>query len=161
MSESKNKTEIQEAVEDRSRITNRETSLRKERVPVHQQNTLTLLNLDPNFSYRWVNDMYGRVSKFLRAGWEIVEGDTQNTTSGKGRQSETQRSSQMWRTVNERNDAPCREGVLMRIPIDLFREDQAAKDSKIDADEKAMDPEGKIRLAQSLGSRGNIIKHKK
>lgn len=143
-------------VDNRQHETNREDKLRAERVPLHKQNTLTLLNPDKNFAYRWVNDTYGRIEAFKCAGWEIVEGDIQHTYSGKGREIETQRGSQIWRTVNKKHDAPSKEAVLMRIPIEIFNEDQANKMEKIDADEKRIDPDGVVRKAQLMGSHVNI-----
>lgn len=146
-------------VEDRQREINREDKLRAERVPLHRQNTLTMFNLDKNFTYRWVNDAYGRIEAFKLAGWEIVEGDVHQTYSGKGKEIEAQRGSQIWRTVNTKFDAPCKEACLMKIPTHIFNEDQAAKMERIDADEKRIDPDGVVRRAQLMGSHVNIRKN--
>lgn len=154
--EQKSNTEVS----NRARGTNRETVLRKERIPLHEQNSITLLSLDPNYKYRVVNDTYGRIARFLAAGWSIVEGDIHDTYSGQGRQVEAQRSSQLWRTVNNGIDAPCKDGVFMRIPIELFNEDQAKKAERTDMEEKEIDPEGLIRKAQQLGSRWNLHRQK-
>lgn len=144
-------------VDNRKHETNRETPLRKERIPVHEQNILTGLNLDKGYSYRWVNDLYGRISSFQQAGWEIVEGNLQQTYSGKGQQIEAQRGSQMWRNVNQRNDAPCKDAVLMRIPVELYNEDMARQAEEVDTKEAQLDPTGVIRKAQAMGPRANII----
>lgn len=145
-------------VVDRKRETNREVAERKARVPRHEQNALTFLNLDPDFKYRMVNDLPGRINSFIMAGWEIVEGDILDTYSGKGREAESQRSSQVWRTVNKRHGAPCTDAVLMRIPLDIFNEDYAARQLEIDEAEKALDPEGIIRQAQAMGGLSSIHK---
>lgn len=149
------KDQLQEALTERQPEINRETSLRRERIPVYAQNILTGLDLDPSYTYRWVNDLYGRINAFQTAGWEIVEGSTSATYSGKGREIEAQRGSQMWRTVNQRADAPCREAVLMRILTTLYNEDQLHKATQVDEDEKRIDPEGVIRKAQLMGPRAN------
>ncbi len=150
-------SDTKDLVESRKHESDREVKMRKERIPVHEQNILTGLHLDKGYTYRWINDLYGRIESFKIAGWEIVEGNTQQTYSGKGQQIETQRGSQMWRVVNNRHDAPCKDAVLMRIPTELYNEDQAHKAKKIDEDEKRIDPHGVIRKAQLMGPRANII----
>lgn len=106
---------------------------RPQRVPVSEQrNTLSVNGLDPNFYYRWVNDEDQRIAVFLQAGYEFVDkggkraGDpTVETSSG--------------------TDSRFRRGVgggvtayLMRLPMDLWKEDQARKEADLSETERAM-----------------------
>ena len=141
-------------IADRQRPISREVD-RKARVPLHQQQSLSFFDREPGFTYRFVNDLHGRINGFLKAVWEIVEGDTANTHSGKGREVEAQRSSQIWRTVNRGTDASSRDAVLMKIPTELFEEDQASKVSQVAANESRLDPDGKLKLARRFGPSGN------
>jgi len=150
MTESK----AREDIADRKRPVSREAD-RKARVPLHLQQTLSYFDREPGFTYRFVNDNHGRISNFLKAGWEIVEGDSSSTFSGKGREVETQKSSQVWRTVNRGTDASTRDAVLMKIPTELYEEDQTAKVSQVAANEARLDPDGKLKSARRFGSAGS------
>jgi hypothetical protein len=156
------KDDIRSMIENRNREENREIKLKAKRIPMYEQNSLTFFDKDPNFAYRWVNDTYGRINSFQLAGWSFVEGDNSRTFSGKGREVENQSSSVMSRTVNSQGDnAPCRIAYLMKLPIELYEEDQKVKMAKIDADEKRIDPGGEIRKKQMMGTRINLLDNKK
>lgn len=130
---------------------------RKERVPLFKQNAMTYINQEPGWHYRLVNDVYGRISKFIQAGWQIVEGAVTGTYSGT-KQEAVQSGAQIWRTVNKDPNAPSQKAVLMRIREEDFAADQAAKQALIDANEEAIDPEGIIRQAQLMGGRASQAK---
>lgn len=144
-------------IADRKREVNREKADKKVRVPLYEQKSLDFFDKEDGFVYRYVNDLYGRIAAFQRAGWEIVEGDVCSTFAGKGREIEQQRNSQVWRVVNNDKNAPCKDAVLMRIPVDLYQLDQAAKTKQVLDAEKAMDPTGKIRSARKFGGAGNHL----
>lgn len=129
---------------------------RKDRTPLYKQSAVTLKNRDPLFHYRLVNDTPGRIASFLQAGWEIVEGDNSETYSGKGRSEATQKGTMMTRRVNERNDAPCHDAYMMRIPKELYEEDQKAKEKGWDQVEAEIDSTGELKKARILGPRANI-----
>lgn len=104
---------------------------RPKRVPLHEQrrNRLTILDRDPAYMYRIVNDTENRVASLKLAGYEIVEkvheiGDPNvidnNTTLGSGTRVSVGGGIQ---------------GVLMRIPKELYEEDQEAKQKAIDRTE--------------------------
>ncbi len=142
----------------------RDKEFKRTRVPVHQQTSLSYSDRDDaNFNYRYVNDTYGRVSMFLKAGWEIVEGDTADTFSGAGRQIETQNSSQIWRVVNEDPHAKCKLGALMRIPKKYYLEDQKYKEEQVRKKEALIDKTGAIQRARDMAaaSHFNPLKFKK
>ena len=147
-----------ELAEDRSRPTGaaREAE-RKERVPLYKQNAVTYFNQEPGYHYRLVNDVYGRIAKFLHAGWQIVEGSVDQTYSGT-KQESVQSGAQIWRTVNKDPNAPSHKAVLMCIREEDFAADQAAKQALIDEEEAAYDPEGIIRQAQLMGGRASQAK---
>jgi hypothetical protein len=151
-------------LEDRSREDglSRE-KMRKDRTPLYKQSAVTLKNRDPLFHYRLVNDTPGRIAAFLEAGWEIVEGDKNETYSGKGRSEGAQDGSLMKRRVNEGLTAPCHNAYVMRIPKEFFAEDQEEKNRRNEELIEDIDPSGEIRRAIILGSRANIhsIKLKK
>ncbi len=113
---------------------------RPKRVPLHAQRVLNVENKDPNYHYRVVNEDVGRVNKFLTAGWELVTGDV--TTSEADRvQDASQMGSVVRRVVNKSKSANSNTAVLMRIPNELYEEDQAAKQRENDKIEASYDPE--------------------
>jgi hypothetical protein len=131
--------------------------MRTERTPLYVQKAVTLRSRDPNYHYRLVNDLPGRIQRFIEAGWELVQGDNTETYSGKGRSESTNAGTLMTRTVNEDPKAKCHTAYVMRILKTLFDEDQAAKAKRIDDDMLDIDPTGEILKAQMLGSRANFL----
>lgn len=92
---------------------------------------LAVANQDPNYVYRWVNDVPGRIEQLKERGYEVV---TQNVEVGqstvdRGTNTGSGRSIQVGGGVT---------GVLMRIPREYYQEDQAAKAAENDALEAAM-----------------------
>lgn len=102
-------------------------SARPKRVPLHEQrrNRLTFNNQDPNYVYRVVNDVDNRIEQFKTAGYEVVQHETKvgdtavvdgNISLGSGARVHV---------------GSGRHAVLMRIPRELYEEDQAAKQREI------------------------------
>lgn len=100
-----------------------------------QKLVLNSLN-DPEHSYRWVNDYGTRIQDALNGGYEFVSAETAgqigvrdvmpaNTDLGSGVS-----------MVVERGTG--RRAFLMRIPMDLFLEDQKAKQAEVDKVDKAI-----------------------
>lgn len=156
---------------DRKRPTNRageetverqqETGLtrekeRRDRVPRHKQRALDFQDKDPNFHYRVVNDTPGKIASYLRAGWELVEGNNLSTFSGDGRAEASQAGSAITRVVNKDNAAQAKIGYLMRIPIELFEEDKLGKRRRNQQVIESVDPAGELQRALAMGSRTNI-----
>lgn len=111
------------------------TRERTKRIPVSgPRDILTVTNKDPNFVYRWVKDLPGRVQRFLDGGYEIVNHDAQVGER-------TVDSGSKVGTAVTRNDAGATL-ILMRIPVDWYNEDQDAKMEQIDALEASMSAEG-------------------
>lgn len=47
-----------------------------------RRDVLTVLNKDPNYEYRWVNDVDGRVQSMQSLGWELATGDEEIARKG-------------------------------------------------------------------------------
>lgn len=111
----------------------RASQSREHRVPVAEsRNTLTVSNLDPNFYYRWVNDRDNNIARYLKAGYVFV--DKEGKEAGDPTV-ETSRGT----------DSRLRKGVgggitayLMRLPKELWQEDQARKEADLRETERAM-----------------------
>lgn len=111
----------------------------KDRVPVNggDRNLLTVDGRDPKYHYRFViDDERGRVQKHLDAWYEPVHrteitkvGDTKVDTSA-GTSSVVQVKAGMGKKL-----------VLMRIPKELYEQDQLAKQREVDASEAEMKQE--------------------
>lgn len=106
---------------------------RPERKPMYKKNVVTFDGLDPNYHYRVVNDVDGRISRFTEAGYEFVISDKtigdKQATEGSALDSRTAKSVGGGRT-----------GYLMRIKREWYEEDQKAKAELVSATEKATKP---------------------
>jgi hypothetical protein len=108
---------------------------RKSRIPVSgPRDILTISNMDPNYKYRWVKDVPGRVQRFLDGGYEFVNHDAQVG------QRAVDSGSRLGSALT-RNDGG-NVLVAMRIPLQWYNEDQEAKQAQIDALEDSMRAEG-------------------
>lgn len=98
---------------------------RPKRIPVYEanRNKITVTGLDhDNFYYRWVNDDEDRIAKFLAGGYEFV--DAKGKTVGDGGIDSTEvRNSALSKGMGGGVVA-----YLMRIPKDLWFQDQALKE---------------------------------
>jgi hypothetical protein len=101
---------------------------------MHEQkrDRLTVVGRDPNYHYRIVNDVDDRIERLKIAGYEIAEekvgiGDpgveNSNISLGSGARMHVGKGV---------------KAVLMKIPKELFQEDQKAKQREIDAKEAAI-----------------------
>ena len=105
---------------------------RPKRVPVGgPRNILTVAQKDPNFVYRWVNDVPGRIAAFKEGGYEVVTSD--NEVGDKTVDRGSKLGSAITKSVGGQITA-----VLMRIPKEWYDEDQAAKQKDVDILEATM-----------------------
>lgn len=104
---------------------------RPKRTPIGRRNILTVGNRDPKFEYRWVNDHDGRLQMFEDAGYEAVK---EPTEVGDPRAGD---ASQLGSTVRKPVGGG-KSAVLMRIPRELYHEDQDAKEQRLRAKEQAL-----------------------
>lgn len=115
-----------------------ETNIKRKRIPLRERNVLTVEDKykREDYEYRWVNDTADRIQIFKEAGWEPVRDDEQVIEIGDdsvGRQSRESSGSIVKKTVNEKL-----ETVLMKIPKDIFDEEQAVKQREVERSEQAM-----------------------
>ncbi len=108
---------------------------RPTRTPITKRNRLSVRNQDPNFHYRIVNDVDDRVEQFLEQGYEI---DPQSQVGDKQVDIGSPLGSAKQISVGSNVKA-----VVMRIPKEYFKQDQAAKQAEIDALEDSMRGEAK------------------
>lgn len=103
---------------------------RKERVPVNgaSRNLLTIQHRDPDFRYRWVLNDPDRVAKFEDGWWEI-DTDPRNQKVGDRRVDTPAGTSS---SVVETKAGMGRKYVLMKLPRELWEQDQKAKQDEVD-----------------------------
>lgn len=115
---------------------------RVKRTPITVRNRLSLKERDPNYHYRIINDVDGRVDQFTESGWEVVKdakvGDKRiENTTGVG-------------SVPSVSLGQGIRGVVVRLHKDLYNEDQAIKMQEVDATEETMRQDA--RRAADYGS---------
>lgn len=117
---------------------------RKERIPVSgPRDILTISDKDPNYMYRWVKDLPGRIQRFLDGGYEIV-----NHAAQVGQR--TVDSGSRLGSALTRQDGGSTL-VAMRIPLEWYNEDQEAKMHQIDALEDSLRADGGNNLGLGEG----------
>ena len=121
---------------------------RPKRIPVSEANRdkMTVAGLDnDNFVYRWVNDSEGRLATFVAGYWEFVDQTGQPIGDGGIEQSAG---------VGSKFSKGVGQGVtayLMRIPRDIWLEDQQLKENDV----KQIEAEMK-RTAKQAGDYGRV-----
>lgn len=118
---------------------------RPERVPLHRQN---LINTDqrPGYVRRLVNDTDDRIERFKKAGWSPVEGekigdDHTGDPSSLG-------------SMSTKSVGGGMKAVLMEIPEEYYKADQADKQKRVDELEAAMEQDIKNKLGGSAIGEG-------
>ena len=113
---------------------------KKERIPVNgnTKNILTVSNRDPDYKYRWVLNDPDRVAKFKEAWYEVVE-RTDDLRVG-DRKVDTSAGTS---SIVETRAGMGRKYVLMRLPKELWEEEQRAKQKQVDDSEAEMQREAK------------------
>lgn len=107
-------------------------SARPKRVPLHEQRRDRFtVDKDPNYTYRIVNDTEDRIDKFKLAGWELDP--RENVKIGESAENNVSLG-----TGAKINVGGGTHGILMRIPKELYEEDQKVKQREILEKEKSM-----------------------
>ena len=120
---------------------------RKERVPVGgTRDILTVINKDPNYVYRWVMDLPGRVEKFKLGGYDVVTDDLEVG------QKTVDRESKVGSSVTKLSGTNVL--ILMRIPKEWYDEDQGAKQDKVNALEESMQADLRRGIIPGTGQPG-------
>ena len=114
------------------------TSKRPKRVPIHDQRNQMTTDQREGFVRRWVNDIPGRIEKFLLAGYEVAKGDeikvgedgvtSNNIALGTGAR----------KNVGRTRTGEGTQAVLMEIPKEMYEEDQKAKQTTLEATDKVL-----------------------
>ena len=110
-----------------------ESTNRPKRVPLGLRNILTV-EQRPGYVRRWINDAEDRVQRAIDGGYAPV---TEPLKVGDPRSGA---DSQVGKTVS-RSVGGGMKAILMEIPEDLYREDQAEKQQRVDASEASLRPQ--------------------
>lgn len=117
------------------------SSERPRRTPVGQRNRINLRDRDPNFHYRLVNVNLEsdpeRLQRFQDAGYEIVPSDKVGKVGDAKVDTPSAVGAAGAISVGQGTKA-----VLMRIPKDWYKEDQAVKQAEIDSTEQRAKKQG-------------------
>jgi hypothetical protein len=117
-----------------NRASNRLSENKQERVPVSgMRDIMTVFNKDPAYSYRFVHDKSdsgARIYKYIRGGWEFSPTESEHGRIVVGEDSvyKTKQGDSIVRMQTGEGEY----SYLMRIPKELYDEDQAAKQKDID-----------------------------
>lgn len=113
-----------------------DSNVRKKRIPLRQRNVLTVEDKfkREDFEYRFVNDREDRISIFEDAGWEKVMDDQRVIEVG----DDSIRREKRDGTPVTKNVGGGQVAFLMKIPKDIYDEEQAIKQREIEQSEEAM-----------------------
>lgn len=101
-------------------VTRSDNAGKPKRVRVGAGNKLEFAGKDPAYTYRVVNDNPGRINMFLNAGWEHEQSATRTYDKGVA-----EAGGMDTRVVVDAGRGV--KGYLMRIPNELYDEDQTEK----------------------------------
>lgn len=116
------------------------------RVPMGRRSVLTIAGItdNENFHYHWFNDIEERLQYALEAGYEFVG------KAGLSVGDKTVESVRGTDSVVKKGVGGGRIAYLMRIPIEIYNEDQAAKQREVD------ELESTIKAPKVEGSYGKV-----
>lgn len=98
------------------------------RVPMGRRNVLTVRGLEDqeNFHYHFFNDIGERLYECLEAGYEFVPKDGLDVGD------QTVESARGTESITKKGVGGGKVAYLMRIPMELYKQDQAAKQRLVD-----------------------------
>lgn len=118
---------------------------REERVPLHRQNIIQA-DTRPGYVRRLVNDIDDRIERFQKAGWRPVEGEQVGDPHAGDPSSVS--------SMTVKSVGAGMKAVLMEIPQDLYDQDQADKQGRVNELEAAMEQDIKNKLGGSAIGEG-------
>lgn len=121
---------------------------RTKRTPVGTRNILSVANKDPNFEYRVVNDTGDRIAAFEDAGYELV--DAKDVRVGDKRVDRATPEGSKAQVAVGKGD----KAFVMRIPKELYNEDQERKMQQIRKLEQSIKPSNEYHGAKLEITRG-------
>jgi hypothetical protein len=122
-----------------------EASARPKRVPIASRNRLEIKQREDGYSYRIVNDVDDRVSRFQDAGYEVCSNESVGAVGSRRVDGATPIGSAAHFSVGKGTQA-----LVMRIPKEYAHADAKVKQEEIDAVESTM--KGDARKAADYGS---------
>lgn len=108
-------------------------SARPQRAPLGKRDRLAIKNKEDGFTYRIVNDVDDRVEQLMERGYEVCSKEQVGAIGNKRVDNTSSVGSAAHFSVGQGTKA-----VVMRVPEDLYKEDQRAKQAEIDALEATM-----------------------
>lgn len=108
---------------------------RPQRQPVGMRNRQKVRNSDPNYVERWVVDHDGtgdRIADFKLGGYEHVPSRVNSVGDSRVAEASPEGS------IEQRSVGGGLKGYLMRIPRDLYEQDQKAKQASVNKTEEAL-----------------------
>lgn len=130
------------------RVSRAESANRPKRTPLGLRNVLTAETRD-GYVRRWFNDTDDRIERAKEAGYtEVIK------SSAKVGDEMAGADSQMGSLVSKSVGGGMR-AVLMEIPEEFYREDQEAKQERVDAREAGLRPRSDVKGKQYGGFYGD------
>lgn len=114
---------------------------RPQRTKLNGKDRLTVHNKDSNYEYRIVNDVRDRVEIFKANGWEVVP--AADIKIGDARVEQTSSVGSASRISVGLVGEQSGHAVVMRIPKEWYKEDQAEKEQELRRLEKTMKEDAK------------------
>ena len=96
----------------------------------------------PGFKRRWVNEEIGAIEAYQEAGYTLVLEQDVDLSENLAQDANLS-GSVTRRVVNKDPNASTKTAVLMEIPEEFYKEDQAEKQRKLDEEEKSWNPNNK------------------
>lgn len=117
--------------------TQKAPSGRVKRIPIGQRGRLNVGGKDPNYEYRFVNDVGDRIGMFQEAGYELVSKE-QHKVGDNRLDVATADGSNASVSVGVKPNGDPQRAYLMRIKKEWYDEDQAVKLEKIKEFQEAL-----------------------
>lgn len=112
------------------------TSVRPKRVPVGMRPKMAVVGKSPEYEYRWVNDIPGRIALFKQGGWELCTNDEVDV--GNFRAEESNGEGSLACMVVDGGTGM--KAYVMKIRKDWYLEDQRAAEAEVIRNEETLRP---------------------
>lgn len=138
------------AKESKTKDTSARAKNRPERKPLYKRRVLEAKPIS-GFKLRWVNEFPDAIEAYTEAGYAIVY-DTEYDTGDAKVAKAGQVGSPVRVVINKDPNAAVKTAVLMKIPLEWFTEDQAAKQAQLDEKMQNLDPNYRKQAGADYGS---------
>lgn len=108
------------------------------RVPLYKQRNIMTVSDRTGYVRRWVNDIPGRIEKFLKAGWTVVEDHEQVGDPSVEKRNVSLGSGSRMHVGNDRLRNKPVQAILMEIRKEYYDEDRRYHDAKVDEADASM-----------------------